>query len=79
MRVINAAVLSRGSQNEQTLAQGRKFLSENRLSTLTVFKRSMKLGSVDNIVSDECVEDLAESYMLLISLTGFLDVSVRCS
>ena len=39
MRVICAAVLSRGSQNEQSLEQGRKFLSK-RFATLDRFDRS---------------------------------------
>lgn len=75
MRIINSVVLSRGEQNEQTLAQGRKFLSENRLSVLSVFKRATSIGSINRVVSAEVVEDLADCYMLLITLTGFIDVS----
>ncbi len=75
MRVINAAVVSRGEQNEQTLTLGRRFLAENRLSILTVFKRSMNIGVNGAISSDELVDDLAESYILLITLTGFINVS----
>jgi len=75
MRVINAAVVSRGEQNEQTLNLGRRFLAENRLSVLTVFKRSMNIGVNGAISSDGLVDDLAESYMLLITLTGFINVS----
>jgi nuclear pore complex protein Nup205 len=74
MRVINAAVVSRGEQNEQTLTLARRFLSENRLSVLTVFKRSVNIVTSDP-VPHELVDELAESYMLLISLTGFIDVS----
>lgn len=74
MRVINAAVISRGEQNEQTLTLGRRFLAENRLSVLTVFKRSVNIGT-PGVVPDELVDELAESYMLLITLTGFIDVS----
>src|SRR5436190_13532966 len=77
MRIINSVVLSRGEQNEQTLAQGRRFLSENRLSVLTVFKRSMSIGAADRAVSTEVVNDLADSYTLLITLTGFINVSVH--
>ncbi|KAI9734491.1 MAG: hypothetical protein M1818_006880 [Claussenomyces sp. TS43310] len=73
MRVINAAVLSRGSQNQHTLTQGRQFLSENRLSVLTVLKRSAKLGIVDDTISEEIVQTLVESYMYLISMTNYLD------
>lgn len=76
MRVINSVILSRGEQNEQTLAEGRKFLSENRLSVLTVFKRSMNIGTTDHVVSAEAVNDLADSYMLLITLTSFINVSI---
>lgn len=75
MRVINAAVVSRGEQNEQTLALGRRFLAESRLSVLTVFKRSMNIGVNGSSFSDGLIDDLAESYMLLITLTGFINVS----
>lgn len=78
MRVICAAVLSRGSQNQQTLEQGRRFLSENRLSILAVLKKSAGLGNTTGI-SEQSIDELAESFMLLISVTGFLDVSVPFS
>lgn len=71
MRVICTAVLSRGSQNEQTLDQGRKFLSDNRLSILAVFKRSAGLGSA---VAEESIDELADSFVLLVSATEFLEV-----
>ena len=73
MRVICAAVLSRGPQNERTLAQGRKFLAENRLSILTVLKKSAGLGVAED--PEQGIEELAEFFMMLISVTGFLDVS----
>ena len=75
MRVISAAILSLGSQNQQTLEQGRKFLSENRLSILAVLKKSAGLSSV-NQRPDESVQDLADVFMLLMSVTGFVEVSV---
>jgi nuclear pore complex protein Nup205 len=78
MRVINATVVSRGEQNEQTLTLGRRFLAENRLSVMTVFKRSMNIGVNGAISFDGLVDDLAESYMLLITLTGFINVSDTC-
>jgi len=71
MRVICAVVLSRGSQNQQTLDQGRKFLTENRLSILAVLKKSAGIGTGAGI--SESVDELAESYMLLMSVSGFLD------
>jgi nuclear pore complex protein Nup205 len=77
MRVINCCVLSRGSQNEQTLAQAKKFVSENRLWMLTVFKRSARVGAVGDSALDDSVDELAEAYMLIISMSGFLNVSVQ--
>ena len=74
MRVICAAVLSRGSQNEQTLEQGRHFLSDNRLSILAVLKKSAGISAMADKSAD-IISQLAESYMLLMSLTGFLEVS----
>ena len=66
--------MSRGSQNQQTLDQGRSFLSENRLSILAVLKRSAGLGA-GNDRPEESLDDLADSFMLLMSITGFVDVS----
>jgi nuclear pore complex protein Nup205 len=73
MRVICAAVLSRGAQNHQTLEQGRRFLSENRLSVLAILKRSAGLNNSSD-GSQQSIDELAESFLLLISITGFLDV-----
>lgn len=72
MRLICAVVLSRGAQNEPTLDHGRTFLLENRLSVLSVLKKSAGIGTDG---SRQSIYDLAESYMLLMSVTGFLDVS----
>lgn len=73
MRLVCAAVLSRGSQNQQTLEQGRKFLTENRLSILALFKKSAGIGTGPG-GSRQSIDELAESYMLLMSVTGYLDV-----
>jgi hypothetical protein len=72
MRVICGALLSRGPQNEQCLEQGRRFLSENRLSIMAVLKKSA--GLVAGVVVSEAIEDLADSFMLLVTFTGFLEV-----
>jgi nuclear pore complex protein Nup205 len=74
MRVISAIILSRGSQNEQTLDLGRAFLTENKLSIVAVLKRSAGIG-VRGEVTGKNIDELADSYMLLMSLTGFLDAS----
>lgn len=76
MRVICAAVLSRGAQNEASLEQGRRFLMDNRLSTMSVLKKSAGL-STGSAASEESILSLAESFMTLINLTGFLDVSTQ--
>ncbi|KUJ09923.1 uncharacterized protein LY89DRAFT_689819 [Mollisia scopiformis] len=72
MRIICAAVMSRGAQNQQTLEQGRRFLSENRLSILAVLKKSAGLGGVHH-QPDESIQELADVYMLLMSVTGFVE------
>ncbi|KAF8854844.1 hypothetical protein BDZ45DRAFT_627138 [Acephala macrosclerotiorum] len=71
MRIICATVLSRGSQNQQTLDQGRKFLSDNRLTILAILKKSAGLGL--NSKPDESIQDLADIFMLLMSVTGFVE------
>ncbi|KAI9837296.1 MAG: hypothetical protein M1819_000370 [Sarea resinae] len=78
IRVINAAVLSRGPQNEQTMQQARKFLTENRPSVVAVFKRHAKIGSGQaEIICD--LEQLVESFVLLITMTNFLDIEEETS
>jgi nuclear pore complex protein Nup205 len=74
MRVLCATILSRGTQNQQTLEQGRRFLSENRSSVLAVLKKSAGLGSAVG-APEQSVDELADAFMLLMSITGFLDVS----
>ena len=75
-RVISSLVLSRGPQNAQTVEQARLFLVENRPSVVALLKRHAKLGGhvVHTEEVDGVVNELVEYYVLLISLTGFLEV-----
>jgi len=75
LRVINACVVSRGAQNEQTLAEGRKFVLESRSSMMTVMKKHAGIGAVDKSLELD-IGDLAEAYMLLMSMTDFLKVNI---
>ena len=74
MRIVCAALLSRGTQNQQSLEQGRRFLTENRLPILAVLKKSAGLGS--GVKVTEAVDELADAFMLLVSFTEFLEVSL---
>ena len=82
-RVITAVVLSRGPQNEQTIESAKVFLTENRPLVVSVFKRQAKIGGVSFDDAGVDIEDLVELFMLLITMTGFLDVghatSAYCS
>ena len=73
-RVITSVVLSRGPQNEQTLDQARLFLVENRPLVVAMFKRQAKVGAVTFESMGIGVEELVELFVLLITVTGFLDV-----
>lgn len=73
-RVITSVVLSRGPQNEQTLDQARTFLVENRALVVAMFKRQAKVGAVTFESMGIGVEELVELFVLLITITGFLDV-----
>ncbi len=68
-------MLSRGPQNEQTLEQARQFLAEYRPSMVAIFKRQAKIGAAMSREVGVTVEELVELYILLVSATGFLDVS----
>ncbi len=71
-RVLGAAVVSRGSHN---ILQGRRFLTEHRMLVMHVLKRSAGIGPASPKALAECVEELAEAFMVLIVATDFLEVS----
>ena len=73
-RVITSIVLSRGPQNEQTIESAKLFLTENRPLVVSMFKRQARIGGVSFDDAGVDIEELVELFMLLISMTGFLDV-----
>lgn len=76
VRVIASLVLSRGPQNARTIEQARLFLVENRPSMVAIFKRQARVGvSQSSIITvSEVIDELVDHYVLLISLTDFLEV-----
>ena len=73
-RVITSVVLSRGPQNEQTIESAKAFLAENRPLVVSMFKRQARIGGVSFDDAGVDIEELVELFMLLITMTGFLDV-----
>lgn len=73
LRVINAVVLSKGPQSEQTLRQARDFLRDVRPSVVGVFKRNAKIGTGKMDTGDD-LTDLVDNFTVLISAAGFLEV-----
>ncbi|KAI4173910.1 MAG: hypothetical protein LQ343_002678 [Gyalolechia ehrenbergii] len=73
VRVIASVVMSRGSQNQQTIDQAKLFLSENRSLIVAIFKRQARIGAAaaENPTVD--VEELVELLVLLMTMTGFID------
>ena len=76
LRVINAAVIARGRQNDQTVFQAREFLKENRHSMVAIFKRSVNVGAGQYEEAREDLVDLVDCWTVLVEVTGFLQVSV---
>ena len=76
-RIIGAAIVSRGSHN---VLQGRRFLTEHRMLVMHVLKRSAGIagggGKLDRALLER-IDDLAEAFMILITATGFLEVSEK--
>ncbi|KAF2744995.1 hypothetical protein M011DRAFT_470011 [Sporormia fimetaria CBS 119925] len=70
LRVVNAAVIARGRQNEQTVFQAREFLRENRQSVVSIFKRSVNVGAARDAQED--LTDLVDCLTVLVEFTGFL-------
>lgn len=86
--IINAIVLSRGEQNDQTLAQARHFLQEYRTSIMSVFKRNARIGGLASVEggspedggakkgeknNQEILADLVDQFTVLIAASGFLE------
>lgn len=76
LRIVNAVVISRGNQNDQTVKLARNFLGENRGSMVSVFKRYGRVGGLDVVGKGIDLEELVEGFTLLISACGFLEVSL---
>ena len=74
-RIINAVVLT--YKGDQTLHASRSFLAENKPSLNGVFKRFIGVGGGHNgdENNDKNLEDLVDNLTLLISASGFLEVS----
>ncbi|KAL7272150.1 hypothetical protein RUND412_005058 [Rhizina undulata] len=73
MRVVTSCILSRGPQNRQTIEQGRQFLSEARNVAITVFKRHANIGGPRIDITGD-LKDLMEMFVLLFSLTDFVEL-----
>ena len=73
-RVITSVVLSRGPQNELTIESAKVFLIENRPLVVSMFKRQARIGGVSFDDAGIDIEELVELFILLIAMTGFLDV-----
>ena len=78
LRVINAVVLSRGQQNERTIHDTRQFLTENRTSIVSIFKRNAGIGSAGVGLEGEVLNELVDQFTLLMSVTEFLEVCDHC-
>jgi nuclear pore complex protein Nup205 len=76
LRVVNAAVIARGRQNDQTVFQAREFLKENRHSMVAIFKRSVIVGGDQHAETQQDLVDLVDCWTLLVEVTGFLEVCV---
>lgn len=70
--------MSRGPENERTIAAARQFLRESRFTMVAVFKRNAKIGLGGANVGEEnqgLLEELADAFTVLMMTSGFLDVS----
>lgn len=74
VRVVTCCMLSKGPQNEQVLKLGRRFLEENRNLVVNVFKRNASIGGPKPEEAGGDLKELADTFVLLISLTGYIEV-----
>ncbi|KAL8942978.1 MAG: hypothetical protein Q9216_001334 [Gyalolechia sp. 2 TL-2023] len=73
IRVIASVVMSRGSQNQQTIDQAKLFLSENRPLIVAIFKRQARVGAAATEDPTVDVEEMVELLVLLMTMTAFID------
>lgn len=74
IRVVTCCILSKGPQNEQMIKLGRKFLDETKNVAMTVFKRHANIGGVKRESVSREFKELTELFVLLMSLTGYIEV-----
>ncbi|CAN9265100.1 unnamed protein product [Alternaria alternata] len=79
LRVINAAVIARGRQNDQTVFQAREFLKDNRHSMVSIFKRSVNVGVGVGEELQQDIVDLVDCWTVLVDVTGFLQYEDQSS
>lgn len=75
LRIINAVVVTKGPQNDQVMAQAKQFLKENRHTIVAIFKRNAKIGGLQ-VDPGANLNSLVDNFTLLISASGFIDVSI---
>ncbi len=75
LRLLVSLFLSRGPQNQQSQYQMRNFLSENRLNMVGAFKRYRGIGGEVAPGSRAVLEDVVKSYVALMSMADFMQVS----
>lgn len=78
LRVVIGVVVTKGARNQQVIAQARKFLDENRQCMQGVFKAANRGGDKVPASTREALEDLVDGFTVLISASGFLEVSINC-
>ncbi|KAH3913258.1 hypothetical protein HBH56_113700 [Parastagonospora nodorum] len=79
LRVINAAVIARGRQNDQTVFQAREFLKDNRHNMVSIFKRSVNVGAGQHMEVEQELVDLVDCWTVLVEVTGFLEYEDQSS
>lgn len=76
LRVIVSVVVTKGQRNQQVMAQARQFLETNRMCMMGVFKASQRSELALSKSGRDALEELVDGFAVLISASGFLEVSV---
>lgn len=75
LRLVVAALIARGAQNEQHRLQIRHFLKDHRTNIVGMFKRHASIGSKANPEMQEILDSIIKSYSALMAMTDFIEVS----
>lgn len=74
LKIVNAVVLSKGSENDQVTSLAQHFLEDHRSTIVAIFKRNAKIGAGAGEQNSKVLEEIVDNFTVLITAARFLSV-----